>query len=371
MQLKRLLIVPGQRLTGDSPRSAAKKLFYAIQSHLAIGPITHQGELQYFGDIPDILGPTNTFFYSRPFDHRLYRSSPEPNCPYPSCHGLPQGTFITARQLTITLKQCQAILVSATAGERGRQTINLARRYDIPVAILDRLDHEAIYGSTNIARDIHRTFLPAKDFEIYFKQDLPLGYATDSVLPISPLPIRPAAYTINQDPLKKSTIFYSGRPRYDISQADKQAIIEKIQQSIPETDILLHTSRKTFITNQEYFDRLTRAHIALSPSCRVWDSFRHCEVGLSATTALLAPKPYSETCGPQLRNDENAILYHTSLKEGKHHLDDPDIVDKIKHYLSHPDQLLRLARQWHQDVTTGHTTAARAQYLVNAIQQRI
>ncbi|PIT98257.1 MAG: hypothetical protein COT71_01795 [Candidatus Andersenbacteria bacterium CG10_big_fil_rev_8_21_14_0_10_54_11] len=363
MPLRRLLLVPGQRLTG----AAAPWLRRLIRTwRPAHGAIIHEGELQYFGDLPALLGPENVAVLSQTMDPRLF-GPPEAECPYPSCHGAKLWHTVPPRHLPQILRQVDAVLISITAGPIIQHVITAARRHDIPIALFDRPDHPELYGDPARQRNTFREFRHGDDFDLYFKQELLPDCQTDYTRPLSPLPVRLESYTLT--PAKKEfSVFFCGRPRYKDSQDDKKELLEKAQQNIPRSRVLLHTARDSFLTNAAYWHNLMASQIALSPSCKVWDSYRHCEIGLSETTAIVAPIPYTVTCGPPLQDGKNAILYRTRLgNNGKYHLDDPDIIDKIRWYLDNPQECERLARVWHNDVLQGHTVTARGRYIIEQI----
>jgi len=122
---------------------------------------------------------------------------------------------------------------------------------------------------------------------------------------------------------------------------------------------------------KEYWYNLSRAQMALSPSGRVWDSFRHCEVGLAPLTCLIAPRPYVETVKPYLRDGKNAILYDTKLREDKkYHLVNPSaLIEKIRYYLDHPNECQNLAQAWQTNVLEDHTIFARSKYIIESMEK--
>jgi len=128
--------------------------------------------------------------------------------------------------------------------------------------------------------------------------------------------------------------------------------------------------RRTFLTTLRYWRYLAESQMTLSPSGKSWDSFRHCEVGLAPASVLIAPKPFLETVGPPLRDGVNAILYDTELRAGKYHLANaPLLVEKIRHYLDHPQEREAVAIAWSRDVLSGHTVLARSRYILENMER--
>jgi len=251
------------------------------------------------------------------------------------------------------------------------QVIKRARRFNLPVAILDIPDYDTLYGDPDIDEHLTLDFKEGRDYDIYFKKDLPIGLGTDQILPFGPIPVRPSSYQFIKKRKTKS-VFYNGRKREDQSSPERAQIVEAVQEKIPDTNIMTHDDRSTFITNRQYWDFLSQARVALSPSGRCWDSFRHCEVGLAHNVAIMLPKPFIETCGPPIRDGRNAIVYDVVLRNRRYYLADANVtLQKLKNYLQKPAELERLAKNWRQDVLSGHTIEARSRYLINAMLEKL
>ncbi|MBI4132336.1 MAG: glycosyltransferase family 1 protein [Candidatus Sungbacteria bacterium] len=367
MTIRRLLIVPADALVEREPaHPAAALVSRALKSakrRIFGMPSVYNSEIQRYGDIPAILGQENTFILGRTYPH-LHIAPPPPACPYPSCHATPAGTIITERQLEPILPNVDAVLVSVQAGARGALARASARRRGIPVAILDASDHQSIYKARNISAELTCGLEAGPDFDLYFKENLPLGYQTEIVLPLAPAPLRPEVYQFRALP-KAVDIFYSGKMRGH-GQPDGTAVIELIRQNFPAAELVDHKTHGTFLTLRDYWDGLSAARLALSPSRFDWDSFRHCESALAPGTALIAPKPYVETIGPPLMDGVNAVLYDTEFRDGWFYLKKAqDLVDKIRHYLAHPAEREAMADRWAADVLAGHTVRARSQYILD------
>lgn len=369
MEIKKLLIVPSDRIVVEQTnKSFLLKIAKSLKSKIRPNQLSYDGEMQFYGDMPVVLGKENVSVFGKYKKHYFSKTVLE-QCSYPSCCLTPEPTFISAGQLDSVLRQVDALLVSSKANERAIIAIKKAKAKNIPVAIIDFADHESNYGSDNIAGDICRGFIDDEDFDLYFKKDLPLGYMTDVILPLCPIPIRPQSYDF-PSAKQKYGIFYSGRKRTDQCQPERREVVEFVREHFVNTLIVEHDIRGSFMSIRQYWSNLAKSRIALSPSGRVWDSFRHCEVGLTESTVLLAPKPYVETVGPSLEDGKNAILYDTELKDDGYHLKQSDaLVEKIKYYLNNSAELEKIAKTWKEDVMTGHTIAARSRYIIECMQK--
>jgi len=363
MTIKKILIVPSKRL----------QINYVelIKNRVYRQELPHHAEIQYAGDLPSVLGPDNVFVIGQYYPSVFAANFPL-SCPYPSCHGATRPTFIKRKQIDKTLRQVDAVIISAI-GEPDliAQVIKRARRFNLPVAILDIPDYDTLYGDPDIYEHLTLDFKVRRDYDIYFKKDLPKGFGTDLILPFGPIPVRPSSYHFIEKQKTKS-VFYNGRKREDQSSPERAQIVEAVQEKIPDTNIMTHDDRSTFITNRQYWDFLSQARVALSPSGRCWDSFRHCEVGLAPNVAIMLPKPFIETCGPPIRDGHNAIVYDVVLRDRRYYLADANVtLQKLKNYLQKPEELERLAKNWRQDVLSGHTVEARSRYLINMMREKL
>lgn len=362
MDIRSILIVPVPTLVETGARPWLLRATTAIKRRFAPSEV-YDAELLFYADLPRVLGPDRVFVSGRFYPHFASLQVPD-ECSYPSCHGTPEPTFVAPSALADTISRVDAVLVSTRAGKAGGQAIAEARRRGRPVALLDFKDHPENYGRAARGEGLCRGFTRGRDFDLYFKKDLPLGGRNDFILPLAPVPVRPESYAI-PPATKEIDVFYSGRTRLGC-QADRGETIELVKARFPQALIFEHdVKRQSFFSTRHYWRELGRARLALSPSGKVWDSLRHCEVGLAAGTALIAPRPYIETVGPPLRDGANAILYETEFRDGKYHLKDPaELTEKIRYYLDHPLDRERIAAKWAEDVQNGHTILARSRYIL-------
>lgn len=372
-KIKKILIVPSGRVVRYED-----DLLYApflsrfvekIKSKTFTRPTLYDAETQYYGDIPDILGKENSFVFGVYRPNVLWKKAPK-DCPYLSTIGNPEPTFFTSKEkLTDVLRQVDAVLVSARAGVRGEVAIQGAKKSDVPIAILDHTDQPEVYTASkeDIFRVMFRGFKPREHFDAFFKTEIPLGRASDIIFPLAPIPVRPASFVFSTLP-KDQDIFFSGRPRVECH-GDRKESAEFVQKNFPGAAIFLHGSKNTFFTVRESNNHFARSKMALSPSGISWGSTRHTEIGLAPDTLLIAPKPFVETTGPELKDGENALLYDTELRnDGKYHLvKEEELLRKIRYYIMHDDERIRVSRNWKMDVLSGHTVWARSQYILDSL----
>ena len=357
MKIKKLLVVPADRIVMNNPN----KLLYS-------------GELIFYSDLPKILGKENTYVYGTYSKHLLSDGLPK-NCPYPSCHNAPLPTFVDESGVDDIISSVDVVLISILATRRGDHIKKKARQYGKPIALFDFPDHETNYGSKNILKDLCHGNVLNEDYDLYFKKDLPLGYSSEFVLPIAPVPVRPESFDFKQID-KKYSLFYSGRGHgphaHSGYQKDRRQTVELIRNNIKNVKFVCHDTNHTFMSMRQYWDSMSESRICLSPSGRVWDSFRHTETGLAPNTALVAPKPWVHTVGPELVDGVNSILYDTELIGNKYSLvNKNDLLEKINYYLENPDECSKIARKWSEDVMSGHTIYARSKYIIESIENKL
>tara|TARA_B100000315_G_C14574379_1_gene587217 strand:- start:175 stop:1296 length:1122 start_codon:yes stop_codon:yes gene_type:complete len=373
MKINKILIVPAElRLLKYSENLLRKSIRYfrtKLSNSRNKENIKYNAEINFYGDLPLILGKENVFVFGEYQDQ--YLSEMDPFCLYPSCQGTPEPTFVTKHEELISiLDDIDAVLISSKSSAIGRKVTKLARHKDVPVAIIDRYDHEGLYLSENIENEICRNFIYGTDYDIYFKHTYPIRFKKEHVYPICPTPIRPKSYNFKS--VKKDIdFFFIGRPRADRCQPDRAEIVNIISNNFENTHIKFDESQDNFLLPSEYHDYQSRARFVLSPSGRVWNGSRLTEAGL-AKSVLIAPKPYHHTVGPQFRDGFNSILYDVELMEDGYHLTNKDdLLDKIQFYLNNLSKIEEIAENWYNDVLSGHTTLARAHNLIETLQSSL
>jgi len=372
LKINRLLLVPSDRIEG-SDRHKNKSVFGTHTIRRVLKPPQFQpydAEMLLYGDLPIILGANNVFVYSN-YQKQYFHKKISTYCAYPSCCKTPHPTFITKQEIPDLLNLVDIVLVSSRSTSRGDHVIKEAKKRDLPVIIIDIQDHESLYGSTDVKQEMTRGFIKGRDFDLYFKKELLLDFMDDTFFPLAPTPVRPNSYDF---PVlkKENDVFYTGRKRDERCQLDRSQSVRLIKDNFNNCMIWEHDSRSTFLPTRDYWANISKSRITLSPSGRSWDSFRHCEVGLTGSTTLLAPKPYIETVGPPLKDNENAILYDTKFLNGRSHLtNESDFIDKVKYYLDNPGECAKMGRAWNQDVLSSHTILARSHYIIDTIEKSL
>ncbi len=366
MKVRKILIVPGQRLV-NPVGPMWKRLGRTVRDMLRKSGHVLSAEIQFYGDLPTILGEENVYIYGT-YKKYITDSVPE-DSPYPSCYNTPTGSHIEDQDLENIVRKVDVMLVSTNGHERTKRAIDLAKKHDIPVAMIDFRDQMDLPIHSPSDEALYRSFVPGKDFQLFFKKEVPLSLHIDILRPLSPFPVRPSNYDYGEVS-KDKTVFYSGRARPTLCHADRVEAVEGIKMGIDNHLICEHDTQSTFLSMKEYRRNFSRSLMALSPSGRSWDSFRHCEIALPSGVLLIAPKPYIQTVGPQLKDGVNALLYDVVLgKDMRYHLANrAELIEKIQYYLNNEEKRSSVARQWQEDVLNGHTITARSKYILSEIE---
>ena len=143
MEVKKLLIVPSDRVVaGQKNDSVLFRFVKYLKSKSRCNMLSYDGEMQFYADMPVVLGKENTFVFGE-YQRQYFSETVPDNCPYPSCCKTPEPRFISQGELEYVIKEVDALLVSTRAGQRGTIAIEKAKASDVPVAILDFQDHES------------------------------------------------------------------------------------------------------------------------------------------------------------------------------------------------------------------------------------
>jgi Glycosyl transferases group 1 len=329
------------------------------------------GEVLYYCELSSLLGRDSVFILGG-YSNLYFRSHPE-EVSYPSLTRIPPAVPVTPEQAKSLLGQVDAVLVTPDGIRRNEGLIQDFARLDKPTAIIDFQDHEAMFVDPNA--QVERDFKQGKHFTHYFKKDLPLRETRKNFFPLAPLPVRPECYNLRPGGWegKSLDIFFRGRLGAGRVRKEREEAVRLLRTAYPNTDITwtdVEEGRGIFprrMVGKEYWQEFERSRIALSPGGRVWDSFRHCEIGLFGCT-LIIPLPDCQMAGIALRDGYNCIGYDVRVEDGEHRLvNSTGLVEKVRGYLKDDKALQRLALQWQRDVMQSHTSKARAQQILDGI----
>ena len=326
-------------------------------------------ELYNYADIPKINGTKKTFILGNYYNEYTTKTIPE-NTRYPSIHNNPNGTHINLGDALNMLKSFDCVIIGIQANEIGNQIREKALKYSIPVVLLDHFDHPEVYLDPSF-KNIFRGLESKKDFNLYFKHDLPKGKYIDQLLyPLAPMPCNPKNYPkLNSVWTKKNiSIFYRGRTSHN-PREDRVLMSEEIKKRIEFSNIQ-NIDQTEKITIFDYAKNLSKTKIALTPSGKVWDSTRHTEIGLYNCVPLI-PEPDCETVNDFIKDNENAIVYNVNKLNNRSknsRINIESIMEKIEYLLADDDKLKEMAKKWRDEVLLNHTIYARSNMVLDKIR---
>jgi hypothetical protein len=144
-------------------------------------------------------------------------------------------------------------------------------------------------------------------------------------------------------------------------------LCEVLGRAFPKAKFLVNQAP---ISLSEQDELACKTRILVSPSGRVWCSFRHADYGRMSAPVLM-PRPNCRTAGPDFVDMENAILYDTRVVQREHRLVGHDtLVDRIRSLLASPERALAIGKRHRATVNSGHTTTARAMYIAQTLKER-
>ena len=330
--------------------------------------ITITSEFNHYGDLPRFIdgGVTAIGRYHPAY----YEDSPVGYAGvawerYPSNFGFPRPDFLPLSQAAQRLKEFDVVLASIKMGNDARPLLRQARQAGLLVALFDNIDHEAAY--TDPKTDLFRGFGP-DEFDLFFKKDIPLDNDDPRLIPICPVPTK-SSLPEPQLPWteRRHDLFFVGAYRPGTTRRDRNDLCEALAPAFPRAKLLVN---KPPISLEEHDAEVRQTRIPLSPSGRVWCSFRHADYGRFGSPVVL-PRPNCKTAGPPFLDMENAILYETKLVDGEHRLVDAEtLIDKLRFVLDNPGKAAVIGSAYRDMIESGHTTGARARYIVDQLARR-
>ena len=376
--MPKILIVPSRFITNIHNREftrwknflfSAKDLkfknaFDSFNSHMLCS------EIYNYADIPNINGKDQTFILGNYYKEYTEKQIPK-NTRYPSIHNNPHGTHLTLRGALSMIKKFDCVLIGIQSNEIGNKIRKKALNHNIPVVLIDHFDHPQVYKDPSY-ENIFRGLKPEKDFNMYFKHDLPKNKLIDHlVYPLAPMPCNPNNYPqINHTWNKKNiSVFYRGRKSHN-PRKDRILLSEEIKKQI-EFSHIEHIGQSEKITIFEYVNNLSKTKIAFTPSGKVWDSTRHTEIGLYNCVPLI-PEPDCEVVSDCIKDTENSIVYNINdINEGEINKSISDIIDKVRSLIKNDKKLIEIADNWRNEVLLNHTVNARSNMVLKKINQLI
>ena len=119
---------------------------------------------------------------------------------------------------------------------------------------------------------------------------------------------------------------------------DRFELIELISKHFPTSKLIYSHDREHQINDKDLKKILVSTKINLSPSGRIWDSYRHTEL-VNYGSPILLPKNDSKICGEEWIDFYDCIIYETKFFEGKWKIINTDELIKKLNYVLNDDNL--------------------------------
>lgn len=327
-------------------------------------------EILYYAELPNIN--EQTYFLGGLHKEYLKKIVPEYST-NPSAHNLSKPYKISLKELQNELHTFDLLIVSVDSYNFYKKLIHDAKKMDILIAIIDHPDEEKIYINQD-PKFLYKGLTKGKDFDLYFKKDIPIGMLERDLYPLAPDPIKVDNFQdIKKKPFneRENTYFFSGvlnKPTTFENRKDILGVFSRIKGShITTIDINKHYKRE-LLSHYDLIENMRNSKFVLSPSGRSWTTTRHTMLAATYSCPII-PTPDCETVDMNF-NDLNNVISYSMLR----YLNESD---RFKEVLSLKDKLMylneseaeRISDRWREEVYTNHTTLKRTKYILNTVSK--
>ena len=324
-------------------------------------------EWLYYADLTKVNNHGETFIVGNLHDE--YLKPPPVNTTNPAAHLSPKYKSISVKSAFKNKKNFD-ILVCSIEAVIDKHPIYLDYlKAGITIIIIDHPDHESIYETQDLD-SLTYGLKHKKDFNFYFKKDLPLGWSNiPGIYPLAPDPIRLECFPeVNSKTNFTNSFFFSGILNKPVTKENRESLLNVFNGSkhakLNVIDVKDHYGKNLPLTNNE----MSLSKFILSPAGRSWTTTRHTMTAAAKSCPIL-PSPDCEIVGPAIEDMEHAILYpmlryldsNQSKQEAEALFSKVDAVDELTRN--------RIANNWYNFVKEHHTTEARAKYILKVASE--
>jgi len=335
------------------------------------------GELNHYGEISKILGSDNVFYldeihpiYVKDYCSEYFKNSENYQLieSYPSNFNYEKQNYITLDEVLKKKIKFDFAIFSIKSFNQNFEIVKYLQSINTKVIMFDKLDDPNIYFK---GRNFKISENYKYNFDLIFKQDIPLWNNEENVFPIAPIPS--IIKNLNERDIKiknKSNNFYFvGDYRRNITRKDRFDIIEFIKKEFDNYFVNLTTDRKVFLSKQRQDDLLFNTKINISPSGKVWDSYRHCEL-VNFGSPILIPKPNCKTAPGEFKDMENCIIYETQeINNNFELIDQINLKKKIEIVLRSVETRKKIYENYYNLIVNYHSRYMRSKYIVNTLKK--
>ena len=287
-------------------------------------------------------------------------------------HALPSALGLSFQSISpFAFPSVDGVLLSSQSASADR---NLADRYlkkGVPVFYFDNLDREPYYENLELAQQSVDEL--AMKYTLCFIKDLPVELELPAnVIPIAPVPVAAALLDIivaeiggnmsSDKGLPDATFGFFGRRRPGVCRDERQAMLDVSTEIDGGVGIVESTGMATL---RMIYNQIGQSRYLLSPSGRVWCSFRHTELaGLGKPILMNEPNCHTfETFSypkqllvPSLKNAVQPD-YGSYLDQVRMHL--KGLPEAGQGLAAHTGEWLAQVRKFHTREARGRSYAAK------------
>ena len=364
----KILISPSVVLTLDYHNNLLlKKINLLLGTNLTSKLTLVNEEMNHYGDIISILGSKNVFFLDSIHESYFAKNSnyfSDLYERYPSSFFFKKPNFIKIKEIYNQNVNFYFFLISIQSKNKNFELINYFKKKNVKIGLFDKVDDTLVYQN-------HNSFFKKYNinhFDIIFKQDVPLDLNCRKIIPIAPVPCRINIIKISNKIKKNLITSFVGDYRKNITRFDRVDIINFFKKNFGK-DCFFHFNKDKYLKREKLSSLLLNSLINLSPSGKVWDSYRHCEF-VNYGKPILLPAPDCKTADGKFIDMKNCIFYKTKVINNKHYvIDKSSLLKKIKEFLSNEKLRLSMYDNYYSLIKNHHTRLKRAMYIKNNIQK--
>ena len=337
------------------------------------------GELNHYGEISKILGKDNVFYldeihpiYLKDYCINYFRDKNNQKLieSYPSNFNFDIQKYISIEDVLEKKQRFDFAIFSVKSFEKNFKIIDFLKSINTKIAMFDKLDDQEIYFKDENFKisDKYRF-----NYDLIFKQDIPLNNSESNVYPIAPIPclLKKKIVSEKENNNKNYNFYFSGDYRKNVTRKDRLDIAEFVKKEFNKSSINITTGRRSFISKKEQENILNSSKINISPSGKVWDSYRHCELA-NYGSPILIPKSNCKTAPGEFKDMENCILYETKKINNDYEITDYNKLKiKIKIILEDDDIRAKIFNNYFSLIKNYHTRYKRSEYIVSILRNFI
>ena len=272
---------------------------------------------------------------------------------WPVLFGFKPVNVLSEEEVLQNLIKFDYLLVSSAFDKSFLQILDKAKKLNLPIALIDAYDDEPVY-------ELGESYLLSSQrchYDLLFKKDLPLGLRSDKVLPLAPMPYPSSKnYTFKEEKSFKS-IFFSGADRPNITRPDRAIICNYLERNFPDSSIYLNQPKLP----EDLYEYLNRESlIQLSPSGRVWDSFRHCAAAIDSPV-LIIPENDCELTWNVFQDEDNCLTYNPKRLDGRNL---GELKSKIEQVIKDDELSKKIRRNYFNSIVGNCSQLDGAKYLL-------